>query len=114
MLNTLLSLPLPIFDQVFDAWGIPTAFSKLVVFFSLVTAILISRLSVSSGIVVIPTAFLFLVGCAMFTYWVLADISMVGPDPFRKVLASLIVGQSIGGLLMMAFFKTGNKHLAGV
>jgi hypothetical protein len=114
MLNTLLNLPLPIFDQLFAAWEIPTAFSKLVVFFSLVTAILISRLSVSSGVIVIPTAFLFLVGCAIGTHWVLADISFMGHDPFRKVLAALIIGQSLGGLFMMAFFKTGNKKLAGV
>jgi hypothetical protein len=114
MLQSLFDVPLPIFDALFVEWGIPAAFSKLVVLFSIITAILISRLSVSSSVVVVPTAFLFLVMCAIGTHWLLQDFSLVGVDPFRKVIAALIVGQSIGGLVMMGFFKTGNKHIAGV
>jgi hypothetical protein len=114
MLNSLFSLPIPIFDPIFMYWGIPAAFSKLIVLFSLITSFLISRLSVSSALVVIPTSFLFLLFCAISTHWFLKDIAMLGVDPFRKIMAALIVGQSIGGLLMMAFFKTGNKRIAGI
>jgi hypothetical protein len=114
MLNSLLNLPVPFFDPLFIAWGIPPTFSKLVIAFSLLTAILISRLSLSSAIVVIPTSFLFLVFCAIGTHWYLQDVSLVGVDPFRKILTALIVGQSLGGLVMMAVFKTGNRRVAGI
>jgi hypothetical protein len=114
MLYSLLNLPLPVFDTIFADWGIPTAFSKLVVAFSMITAILISRLSVSSAMVVVPTSFLFLLFCAIGAHWFMQDVSLVGVDPFRKILTALVVGQSLGGLLMMAFFKTGNKRAAGI
>jgi hypothetical protein len=114
MINSLLNLPLPIFDPIFAAWEIPVAFSKLIVAFSLITAILISRISTSSVVVVVPTSFMFLLFCAIGTHWMLKDVSFVGVDPFRKILIALVIGQSIGGLIMMAFFKTGNRRVAGV
>jgi hypothetical protein len=114
MINNLLNLQIPFFDPIFIAWGIPAGFSKLMILFSLITSFLISRLAISSALVVIPTSFLFLVFCAMGTHWLLQDVTVLGVDPFRKIMASLIMGQSIGGLLMMAFFKTGNKRIAGM
>jgi hypothetical protein len=114
MLNSLLNMPLPIFDALFAAWGIPTAFSKLIVIFSLITSILISRLSVSSAMVVVPASFLFLLFCAIGTHWLMQDVALIGVDPFSKILTSLVVGQSLGGLMMMAFFKTGNKRAVGI
>jgi hypothetical protein len=114
MLNSLLNMPLPIFDAIFANWEIPTSFSKLVVLFSLITAILISRLSVSSPVIVVPSSFLFLLFCAIGTHWIMQDINLLGVDPFRKILTALVIGQSLGGLIMMAFFKTGNRRIAGV
>ncbi len=114
MLKTLLGFPLPIIDDIFEVWGIPVGFSKLVVLFSMITALLIARLSVSSSAIVLPTTFLFLIGCAVGTHWMLADVVMDGLYPFQKILVSLTLGQSIGGLFMLAFFKTGDKQIAGM
>jgi hypothetical protein len=59
------------------------------------------------------TAFLFLIFCAMATHWILVDVIHFGPHILGKTLTLMTVGQSLGGILLLAIFQTGDKRLAG-
>jgi hypothetical protein len=114
MLNGFWNTSLPLIDTIFSIWEITPAMSKLVLLFSALASYLICRVTARSMAVMFPVTFIFLVACAIFVHWILIDVEVQGLNDYKRMMTALLLGESLGGLAVMAFFKTGNRRTAGV
>lgn len=93
----------------FHAWHFESQINQAMIAISVLSALLITRVTGSTGLITIPASFVILYVAAMMGNFGGSTIPMTEIGIFQKAVFFSVIGHFFGGLLVLGIFKVADR-----
>ena len=108
MVETVLSVASTLWTN-YHAWHPEDQVLYAITAISVLSAILITRMTGATALISIPASFVILYYSAMLCNFAALSIPMVEVGAFQKALIFAVIGHFIGGVLVLGLFKVAER-----
>jgi hypothetical protein len=93
----------------FHAWHSVSQVNHAMIAISVLSALLITRITGSTGLITIPASFVILYVTAMVSNFGGSSIAMTEIGVFQKAVFFSVMGHFIGGIIILGIFKVADR-----